>query len=88
MTFSDLSIPQQGRLISAVTDHTLQSVTFGLTYDERNKPLPVRPTTWAGHLRSAPEPGSQDMIRHVYPDHPESVKKRPHTTVGVCIGTR
>lgn len=65
-TFSDLSIPQQGRLISAVTDHTLQTVTFGLSYDETGKRLPVRPTTWAGHLRSAPEPGSQDMIRHVY----------------------
>jgi recombinational DNA repair ATPase RecF len=27
-TFSDLSVPQQGRLISAVTDHTLEKVTF------------------------------------------------------------
>ena len=65
-TFSDLSTPQQGRLISAVTDHTLEKVTFGLTYDETQKRLPVRPTSWAGHLRSAPEPGCQDMIRHVY----------------------
>jgi putative ATP-dependent endonuclease of OLD family len=65
-TFSDLSVPQQGRLISAVTDHTLEKVTFGLTYDETQKRLPVRPTSWAGHLRSAPEPGCQDMIRHVY----------------------
>jgi putative ATP-dependent endonuclease of the OLD family len=65
-TFSDLSIPQQGRLISAVTDHTLEKVTFGLTYDETQKRLPVRPASWAGHLRSAPEPGCQDMIRHVY----------------------
>ena len=65
-TFSDLSVPQQGRLISAVTDHTLEKVTFGLTYDETQKRLPVRPTSWAGHLRSVPEPGCQDMIRHVY----------------------
>jgi putative ATP-dependent endonuclease of OLD family len=65
-TFSDLSVPQQGRLISAVTDHTLEKVTFGLTYDETQKRLPARPTSWAGHLRSAPEPGCQDMIRHVY----------------------
>jgi predicted ATP-binding protein involved in virulence len=36
-TFSDLSVPQQRRLISAVTDHTLEKVTFGLTYDETQK---------------------------------------------------
>lgn len=65
-TFSELSVPQQGRLISAVTDHTLEKVTFGLTYDETQNRLPVRPTSWAGHLRSVPEPGCQDMIRHVY----------------------
>ncbi len=65
-TFSDLSVPQQGRLISAVTDHTLEKVTFGLTYDETQKRLPVRPTSWAGHLKSVPEPGCHDMIRHVY----------------------
>jgi len=65
-TFADLSVPQQGRLISAVTDHTLQKVLFGLTYDESNKRLPVRPTTWAGHLKSLPEAGCQELIRHVY----------------------
>jgi putative ATP-dependent endonuclease of the OLD family len=65
-TFSDLSVPQQGRLISAVTDHTLEKVAFGLTYDETQKRLPVRPTSWAGHLKSVPEPGCHDMIRHVY----------------------
>jgi len=27
-TFSDLSVPQQGRLISAVTDHTLEKVSW------------------------------------------------------------
>jgi len=65
-TFADLSIPQQGRLISAVTDHTLQKVVFGLSYDESNKRHPIRPTNWAGHLKSAPEAGCQDVIRHVY----------------------
>jgi len=65
-TFADLSVPQQGRLISAVTDHTLQKAVFGLSYDESQKRLPVRPTTWAGHLKSTPEPGCQEMIRHVY----------------------
>jgi len=64
--FADLSLPQQGRLISAVTDHTLQKTVFGLSYDESNKRPPVRPTTWVGHLKSPPEPGCQEMIRHVY----------------------
>ena len=65
-TFADLSVPQQGRLISAVTDHTLQKAIFGLSYDETDKRLPVRPTTWAGHLKSPPEAGCQESIRHVY----------------------
>jgi putative ATP-dependent endonuclease of the OLD family len=65
-TFAHLSVPQQGRLISAVTDHTLQKAVFGLNYDEGKKRLPVRPTTWAGHLKSPPEPGCQESIRHVY----------------------
>jgi putative ATP-dependent endonuclease of OLD family len=65
-TFADLSVPQQGRLISAVTDHTLQKAVFGLNYDEGKKRLPVRPTTWAGHLKSPAEPGCQESIRHVY----------------------
>lgn len=64
--FGDLSVPQQGRLISAVTDHTLQKAIFGLTYDESKKRHPVRPTTWAGHLKSTPEAGCQECIRHVY----------------------
>lgn len=66
VTFADLSVSQQGRLISAVTDHTLQKAIFGLSYDECDKRLPVRPTTWAGHLKSPPEAGCLDSIRHVY----------------------
>ena len=65
-TFADLSVSQQGRLISAVTDHTLQKAIFGLGYDESAKRLPVRPTTWAGHLKSPPEAGCLESIRHVY----------------------
>ncbi len=65
-TFADLSVAQQGRLISAVTDHTLQKAVFGLSYDETKKSHPVRPTTWAGQFKSPPEAGCQDTIRHVY----------------------
>jgi putative ATP-dependent endonuclease of OLD family len=65
-TFAKLTIPQQGRLISAVTDHSLEKVVFGLTYDETKKRFPVRPTSWAGHLKSTPEAGCQECIRHVY----------------------
>jgi len=65
-TFADLSVSQQGRLISAVTDYTLQKAIFGLCYDEAEKRLPVRPTMWAGHLKSSPEAGCQETIRHVY----------------------
>jgi putative ATP-dependent endonuclease of OLD family len=65
-TFAGLSVPQQGRLISAVTDHSLQEVIFGLSYDESKQQHPVRPTTWAGHLKSTPEAGCQECIRHVY----------------------
>jgi putative ATP-dependent endonuclease of OLD family len=42
-TFSGLSAPQQGRLISAVTDRTLQKAVFGLNYDEGTKRSAVRP---------------------------------------------
>jgi putative ATP-dependent endonuclease of OLD family len=66
VTFAELSVPQQGRLISAVTDHTLQKAVFGLNYDESGNRHPVRPTSWAGHLKSSPEAGCQDTIRHVY----------------------
>ena len=65
-TFAGLSVPQQGRLISAVTDHTLQKAIFGLSYDESNKRLPARPTMWAGHLKSPPEAGCKESIRYVY----------------------
>src|SRR5258708_13412471 len=59
VTFADLSVAQQGRLISAVTDHTLQKAIFGLSYDESKKRLPARPTVWAGHLNPSPAPDCQ-----------------------------
>lgn len=64
--FSDLNPAQQGRLISAATDHSLESARFGLTYDAATKSFPFRPTLWAGKTKGAPEPGCHDMIRHVY----------------------
>lgn len=64
--FSDLSPPQQGRLLSAATDQSLQSARFGLTYDANTNSYPVRPTLWAGKAKSTPEAGCHEMIRHIY----------------------
>lgn len=64
--FSDLSPPQQGRLISATTDLSLQSARFGLTYDANTNNYPVRPILWAGKAKGTPELGCHEMIRHVY----------------------
>lgn len=64
--FSGLSPSQQGRLISATIDQSLQRARFGLTYDASTNSNPVRPTLWAGKTRGTPEPGCHEMIRHVY----------------------
>ena len=64
--FSHLRPPQQGRLISAAIDQSLQSVRFGLTYDASTNSYPVRPTLWAGKAKGTPEAGCHEMIRHVY----------------------
>ncbi|CAA7624574.1 ATP-dependent endonuclease [Magnetospirillum sp. SS-4] len=61
--FSDLSVGQQGRLISASTDATLSEARFGLRY---NGGLGDRPNLWAGKPGNLPEPGCRDMVRHVY----------------------
>ncbi|WP_312950453.1 AAA family ATPase [Agrobacterium sp.] len=63
-TFCDLTAGQQGRLLSAVTDDTLQQATFGVKFDAGR--LGAKPQLWAGRLGNLPEPGSHDMIRHVY----------------------
>jgi putative ATP-dependent endonuclease of OLD family len=62
--FSGLTTGQQGRLISAATDTTLTKALFGLRFDGSR--AGVRPTIWAGREGNAPEPGCQDMVRHVY----------------------
>jgi len=64
--FSHLSPPQQGRLILATIDQSLQSARFGLTYDTNTNAYPVKPTLWAGKAKGTPEPGCHEMIRHVY----------------------
>lgn len=64
--FNDLTPPQQGRMLSATTDESMGSATFGLTYDASSRGRYVRPTLWGGRFKAAPEPGSHEMIRHVY----------------------
>lgn len=64
--FDDLTPPQQGRLLSATTDDTLNTACFGLTYEANGKQLYTRPRIWAGRFKAPPEPGAHDMIRHVY----------------------
>lgn len=64
--FAELSPPQQGRLISAATDHAISGSIFGLRYDESSGRFPVRPVLWAGNQQGSPEPGCHEMIRHVY----------------------
>jgi putative ATP-dependent endonuclease of OLD family len=64
--FAALSAAQQGRFLSAAADQSLETAVFGLTYDESNGKFPTRPVIWAGHLKSTPEAGCHDMVRHVY----------------------
>jgi len=64
--FADLNPAQQGRLLSAAADASLENAVFGLVYDEATGTLPVRPTWWAGHMKGNPEPGCLQMVRHVY----------------------
>ncbi|NSX54814.1 ATP-dependent nuclease [Parasulfitobacter algicola] len=65
-SFSDLTPPQQGRMLSATTDVSMEVACFGLTYDASSRKHYVRPTLWGGRFKAAPEPGSHEMIRHVY----------------------
>lgn len=61
--FNDLTVGQQGRLISASTDATLSEARFGLRYSGG---IGSRPNLWAGKPGNLPEPGCHDMVRHVY----------------------
>lgn len=64
--YEGLTPPQQGRLISAATDDTLSSASIGLTFGAANNDSTPRPNVWAGRFKAPPEPGAQEMIRHVY----------------------
>lgn len=64
--FAELSPAEGGRMLSAVTDESLSICAFGLHYDEVGSRFPVRPRLWAGVHKEPPEPGSHDMVRHVY----------------------
>ena len=65
-SFSGLTVPQRGRLLSATADASLETATFGLTYDASKNGYSSRPTLWAGPRRMPPEPGCHETIRHVY----------------------
>ena len=66
-TFAELSPAQQGMLISAAADSEFSNrAIFSLAYDTQDPLRPDRPTLFAGHLKGAPEPGSHQLIRHVY----------------------
>ena len=64
--FAELSPAESGTMLSSVTDISLSTCVFGLHYNEMGARLPVRPRLWAGTHKDTPEPGSHDMIRHVY----------------------
>ncbi|QWG18171.1 AAA family ATPase [Bradyrhizobium sediminis] len=64
--YVELSPAQQGRLISAATDHAITGCVFGLRYDESSGRFPIRPMLWCGHHQGIPEPGCHEMVRHVY----------------------
>jgi len=71
--FAELSVGQQGRLISAATDAGLTNACFELRYDGSRQG--TRPQRWAGKDGNAPEPNCHDMVRHVYP--PAISRRRP-----------
>jgi putative ATP-dependent endonuclease of OLD family len=66
--FSGLSLAQKGLLITAVPDPTQDLAIFGLRHDtEAGKSTRGHTTYWAGKFQeTSPEPGSTDLIRHVY----------------------
>ncbi|MBS4004945.1 MAG: AAA family ATPase [Afipia sp.] len=64
--FEELSPAQQGRMISAATDHAITGCVFGLRYDESTGRFPVRPLLWSGLQKGTPEAGCHEMVRHVY----------------------
>ncbi len=66
--FSGLSDTLKGLLVVGVPDPTVDLAIFGARYQIKSKSNPRGKTTfWAGRFDSVePEPGSTDLIRHVY----------------------
>jgi len=62
--FTELSMGQQGRFISAATDASLTQACFGLRFDGAR--AGSKPILWAGKEGNAPESGCHEMVRHVY----------------------
>lgn len=65
-SYAGLTPHQQGRLLTAVSDTSMERARFQLVYDESSGRFPYRPMVTAGTMGSQPEPGAQDTIRHVY----------------------
>ena len=66
--YNGLGDTLKGLLITAVPDPTEDLAIFGYRFEPRSDDAPRgRRTLWAGKFDSAePEPGSTDLIRHVY----------------------
>jgi putative ATP-dependent endonuclease of the OLD family len=66
--FDGLSDTLKGLLISAVPDPTRNQAIFGLRHEGPSTEAPRgRTSRWAGRFEATePEPGSTDLIRHVY----------------------
>ncbi len=62
--FTELSVGQQGRLISAASDTSLANACFGLRFHGDYNG--AKPHLWAGKDGNTPEPNCHEMIRHVY----------------------
>ena len=66
--YSGLSQTLKGLLVRAVPDPTVDLAIFGMRYQPKSADNPRgRPTWWAGKFDTVePEPGSSELIRHVY----------------------
>ncbi|ELW9226827.1 ATP-dependent nuclease [Morganella morganii] len=84
--FQGLSDTLKGLLISAVPDPTKSEATFGYRYELRSEHAPRGKTTvWAGRFdTNGPEPGSSELIRHVY----LPPLRDAHQVLGTSSGTR
>jgi putative ATP-dependent endonuclease of OLD family len=53
-------------LLLASSGKEINDAIFGLSYDQTKGGYPPRPVIWAGSPGRPPEPGSHEMVRHVY----------------------